>query len=171
MLITRHMTVHDQIYLYLWNLIIHWFTSEACIHFPVHNSRTIFSLSRNICLPTRLTLAFPFLFLSLTFLSTHCWCRRLMFHLITHTTGRTPLDYGSAGRRGLYLRNTHYSQETNIQAPVRIRTRTCCLRLHGRRDGDCKFLKVGRPTSGSSNTLETTKDTARNGVTTDEATS
>jgi hypothetical protein len=45
-------------------------------------------------------------------------------HTERHTTvGRTPLDEGSARRRGLYLTTTHkHSPETNIHAPGGIRT-------------------------------------------------
>jgi hypothetical protein len=48
-------------------------------------------------------------------------------HLITHmgvyTLGRTPLDEGSAHRRGFYLYNKQHSQETNLHAPGGLRTR------------------------------------------------
>jgi hypothetical protein len=44
-------------------------------------------------------------------------------HTERHTTvGRTPLDEGSARRRGLPENNTQHSQETNIHAPGGIRT-------------------------------------------------
>ena len=123
MLITRHTPVHDLIYLYLLNLNIHWFASDTCIHLPVHNSRTIFSLRRNICLPLRLTLTFPFLLLGRPRLSTHCSCSRLLLHLITHTQ--------SVGRPWITDRpvaeastcKTQHSQGTYIHAPSGIQTR------------------------------------------------
>ena len=52
-------------------------------------------------------------------------------HTVTHTLGRTPLDEGSARRRGLYLHNIH-SREENIHAPGQIRTRNPS-KLLGRR--------------------------------------
>ena len=65
-----------------------------------------------------LPLFFSFLlflgFLIWPLLPTHCTCRGLPFHLITHTNpqttlGRTPLDEGSARRTDFYLKtdNTH----------------------------------------------------------------
>jgi hypothetical protein len=53
-------------------------------------------------------------------LPTHYTCRGLL-HLITF--GWTPLDEGSACRRGLCLHNIQHSQETNIHALSGIRTR------------------------------------------------
>jgi len=48
--------------------------------------------------------------------------RGFKVRLIRHTTlSRTPLDELSARRRDLYL-TTQYSQETDIHAPVGIRT-------------------------------------------------
>ena len=44
-----------------------------------------------------------------------------LLHLIT--PGWTPLDEGSARRRGLCLHNTQHSQETNTHALGGIRTR------------------------------------------------
>jgi hypothetical protein len=41
-----------------------------------------------------------------------------------NTVGRTPLDEWSARRRDLYLTNTQHLQETDIQTPGRIRTRS-----------------------------------------------
>jgi hypothetical protein len=47
----------------------------------------------------------------------------LFDHTQTHTTvSRTPLDEGSPRRRDLYLTPRKHSQETNIHAPVGIRT-------------------------------------------------
>jgi hypothetical protein len=49
---------------------------------------------------------------------------RLRHHTQWHNTvGSTPLDEWSARRRDLYLTNTQHSQQTNIHAPGRIRTR------------------------------------------------
>ena len=61
------------------------------------------------------------LFLSLgLFLPTHCRCRWLLLQLITlidtHTLGRTPLDEGSARRRGFYL-TTHNTQKRQTSMP------------------------------------------------------
>ena len=60
----------------------------------------------------------------------------------TYTTGRTPLDGGSALRRGRYLHNIQPTKETNINALSGIRTRDpsnraaaeLCLRKRGYRD-------------------------------------
>ena len=48
---------------------------------------------------------------------------RTQRHTQTHTFSRTPLDEGSARRRGFYLHNTQHSHETNIHSPGGIRTR------------------------------------------------
>jgi hypothetical protein len=47
---------------------------------------------------------------------------------MAHTLSRTPLDEGSARRRGRYQYNTQYSQDTNIHAPAGIRTRNSSKR-------------------------------------------
>jgi len=44
-------------------------------------------------------------------------------HTHTHTLSRTSMDERSNRCRHLYLRNTKYSQETDIHAPGGIRTR------------------------------------------------
>ena len=59
-------------------------------------------------------------FLVVPLLPTHCRCRRLPLHLFT--LGWTPLDKGSARRRGLYLHNTQHSQETKSRVPIGMRT-------------------------------------------------
>jgi len=65
----------------------------------------------------------PFFFL-VGPLPTRCRYSGLLLHLITlsdkHacTLGRTPLDEGSAGRRGLYLHKTLQSHERDGRAPV-----------------------------------------------------
>jgi hypothetical protein len=55
-------------------------------------------------------------------LPTHCRCRELLFHLFTHNDtyrhGRTPLDEGSARRRGLYLYNTQLFTRNTSMPPT-----------------------------------------------------
>ena len=73
-------------------------------------------------------------------LPTHCRCRGLLLHLSTQAViymlCMTPLEEGSARRRGLYLCNTRHSQETNIHSAAEIRTRNpserppCLILLH-----------------------------------------
>jgi hypothetical protein len=63
-------------------------------------------------------------------------------HTHTHTHGRTPLNEGSAHRRGRYLHNTQQTQGTYIHALSGIQTRDRSnqaaadlhLRQHGHRD-------------------------------------
>jgi hypothetical protein len=70
----------------------------------------------------------------------------------TYTLSRTPLDEGSARRRGLYLHNTQHSQETDIHALCGIRTRSpnkraavdLRLRPHGHRDRPFGYVGMYR---------------------------
>jgi hypothetical protein len=50
------------------------------------------------------------------------FCNFFWSHIWDTTVGRTPLDEGSARRRGLCLTTTQHSQETNIHTPGGIRT-------------------------------------------------
>jgi hypothetical protein len=76
-------------------------------------------------------------------------CRGLL-HLITF--GWTPLDEGSARRRGLCLHNTQHSQETNIHALGGIRTHNPSkraaadlrLRPGGHRDPPILFGQIAK---------------------------
>jgi hypothetical protein len=55
-------------------------------------------------------------------LPTQCRCKVWLLHLITHndthTLGRTPLDHGSAGRRGLYMQNTTFTSDKTSMLPA-----------------------------------------------------
>jgi hypothetical protein len=65
----------------------------------------------------------------------------------TNALGRTPLDEGSAPRRGVYLHNTKHSQETDTHSPGGIRTRNPSNRAaadpcHGPRDHQDRLFKI-----------------------------
>jgi len=59
----------------------------------------------------------------LTHTHTHTYTRtHIHAHTYTHTVGETPLEEGSARRKGLYLHNTQHLQQTNVHDPSGMRT-------------------------------------------------
>jgi hypothetical protein len=95
---------------------------------------------------------YPFL-LVWPVLPTRCRCKGLL-HLIT--LGWTPLDEGSARRRGLCLHNTQHSQHTHIHALGGIRTRNTSkraaadlrLRPRGHRDPQILVDQTAKSANG-----------------------